>query len=205
VRIGIAHHLGWAVAVTIDDDHEVRDRRRIELIEPGLPVAPIHHEGGPWEEHRTGPELDDEALAALVREVLAGTRRATAAALDELVAVLDAPVSSLSVAAWPEAFPTELSVLRRVPHEAKADSIRYRQVLAEAATERGWAVHRFEPRTVEAQAVALLGPRAEDVLHGPRRRLGPPWAKDHRLAVAAAVVAGVAGVAGAAGVDRASS
>jgi len=42
--MGIAHHLGWAVAVTASAGHEVVDRRRIELIEPGLPAAPVEHE-----------------------------------------------------------------------------------------------------------------------------------------------------------------
>jgi hypothetical protein len=45
MRLGIAHHFGWAVAVTASADHRVVDRRRIELIEPGVPTAPIHHEG----------------------------------------------------------------------------------------------------------------------------------------------------------------
>ena len=62
--MGIAHHLGWAVAVTASADHAVVDRRRIELIEPGLPAAPIHHEGGPHLMHRSAEPLDDEALAA---------------------------------------------------------------------------------------------------------------------------------------------
>jgi hypothetical protein len=30
MRLGIADHLGWAVAVTASSDHEVVDRRRIE-------------------------------------------------------------------------------------------------------------------------------------------------------------------------------
>ena len=42
--MGIAHHLGWAVAVTASAGHDVVDRRRIELIEPGMPAAPIEHE-----------------------------------------------------------------------------------------------------------------------------------------------------------------
>lgn len=44
MRVGIADHLGWAVAVTASEDHEVLDRRRIELVEPGLTAAPIHYE-----------------------------------------------------------------------------------------------------------------------------------------------------------------
>jgi hypothetical protein len=55
MRVGIAHHLGWAVAVTASADHQVVDRRRIDLIEPGMPTAPIHHEGKP---------LDDSTLLA---------------------------------------------------------------------------------------------------------------------------------------------
>jgi hypothetical protein len=79
MRLGIAHHLGWAVAVTASADHQVVDRRRIELIEPGMPAAPIH-------------------------------------------------------------------------------------------------------------ATRTLGPQADDVLRGPRATLGPPWSKDHRMALAATIV-----------------
>jgi hypothetical protein len=35
MRLGIADHLGWAIAVTTSASHEVIDRRRIELIESG--------------------------------------------------------------------------------------------------------------------------------------------------------------------------
>lgn len=114
LRLGIAHHYGWAVAVTATADHEVVDRRRMELLGPGLPATPIHH-------------------------------------------------------------------------ESRADSVMYRQVLADLAAERGWAVHRFDGRTVEADARAFLGDRADEVLLGPRARLGAPWSKDHRIALAATV------------------
>jgi hypothetical protein len=42
---------------------------------------------------------------------------------------------------------------------------------------------------VVGQASALLGARADDVLHAPRARLGPSWTNDHRVALAAAIVA----------------
>ena len=44
VRLGIADHLGWAVAVTAGAEPSVVDRRRIELVEPGVSAAPIHYE-----------------------------------------------------------------------------------------------------------------------------------------------------------------
>ncbi|MBX3285332.1 MAG: hypothetical protein KF703_08330 [Actinobacteria bacterium] len=189
MRVGIAHHLGWAVAVTADADHRVVDRRRIELVEAGRPAAPIHHEGGAWPMHQTGPPLDDDALAALAAEVRASVVRMTGAALDELADAVPDPIASISLRDWDE-LPADIATLRQVPHEAKADSVMYREVLADAAAARGWAVHRFTAKDVEAEAARLLGDRAHDVLHGPRAELGPPWAKDHRQALAAAVLAG---------------
>jgi hypothetical protein len=181
VRLGIAHHLGWAVAVTAAADHRVVDRRRIELIEPGMASAPIHHEGKP---------LDDDALAALVVRVRASVVRATSASLDELATALPEPIVSMSLRAWPPDFPDDLAVQRRVPYEARADSVMYRQVIAELARARGWHVHFYDAKDVEARAVSTLGERADEVLFGPRAALGPPWAKDHRMALAATVLAG---------------
>jgi hypothetical protein len=68
--------------------------------------------------------------------------------------------------------------------------VMYRQVLDDAARARGWAVHFFDAADVEGRAAAVLGDRADEVLNGPRVRLGAPWAKDHRVALAATVLAG---------------
>jgi hypothetical protein len=190
MRLGIAHHLGWAVAVTASADHAVVDRRRMELIEPGLPTAPIHHEGGPHELHRSGEPLDDHELATLVADVRASVLRATAAALNELATALPEPIVSMSLRAWPADFPEDIAVQRRAPYESHADSVMYRQVLAELADARGWEVHRFDAKHVEREAARILGDRADEVLQGPRKTLGPPWSKDHRMALAATVVIG---------------
>jgi hypothetical protein len=181
VRVGIAHHLGWAVAVTASAGHVVVDRRRIELIEPGMPTAPVEHEA---------QVLGRDASARLVAEVRAASLRATAASLDLLAAALPGPVVSVSVRAWPPDFPDDIAVQRRPPYASRADSVMYCQVLAECAHMRGWAVHLFDARAVEAQAARILGTQAGEVLHGPRAALGPPWTKDHRVALAATIVAG---------------
>jgi hypothetical protein len=180
VYLGIAHHLGWAVAVTASADHTVVDRRRIELIEPGMPRAPIHHEGKP---------LGDMAAARLVAEVRASAARASSAALDELAAAPPEPIVSMSLRAWPADFPADIAVQRRVPYESRADSVMYRQVLAELAHARGWKVMVYNAKDVEAEAIGILAERAHEVLHGPRATLGPPWSKDHRTALAATVLA----------------
>jgi hypothetical protein len=181
MRLGIAHHFGWAVAVTASADHQVVDRRQIELVEPGTPSAPIHNEGR---------LLDDAALAALVVKVRASAVRAASASLDRLASELPEPIVSMSLRSWPLDFPDDIAVQRRVPYESRADSVMYRQVLAELAHARGWAVHLYDGRAVERQAVGVLGGRAGEVLHGPRATLGPPWGKDHRMALAATIMAG---------------
>jgi hypothetical protein len=181
VRVGIADHFGWAIAVTASADHDVVDRRRIELVEPGVACAPIHHEG---------KGLDDAGAAALVAEVRASIGRAAGTSLDALAADLPEPVASIALRTWSSDFPTDIAVQRRVPYEARADAIMYRQVLAELAEARGWPVHLYSAKEVVAQASARLADRAEDILDGPRARLGPPWTKDHRVALAAAIVSG---------------
>jgi hypothetical protein len=189
MRLGIAHHYGWGVAVTASADYMVVDRRRIELIERGIPSAPIHHEGGPHLLHRSGEPLDDNGLAALVVDVRASVIRAASAALDELGTSLPEPIDTISLRSWPANFPEDIAVQRRVPYESRADSVMYCQVLAELARERGWVVHTYEAKTVEEDAIRILGERASEVLHGPRATLGPPWSKDHRMALAATIVA----------------
>jgi hypothetical protein len=181
MRVGIADHLGWAVAVTASADHEVVDRRRIELIEPGLSAAPIHYESA---------RLGVAETAALVAAVRASVARAASAALDELAGALAAPVLSISLRAWPLDFPDDIAVQRRVPYEARADAIMYRQELSELARARDWDVHLYDAKAVVGQAVSLLAGRAEEVLERPRATLGPPWTKDHRVALGAAIVAG---------------
>lgn len=124
MRLGIADHLGWAVAVTASADYEVVDRRRIGLVEPGLSPAPIHYES---------TRLDVAATAALVVKVRASIVRATWAAFDDIANALPEPLVSISLRTWPMDFPEDIAVQRRAPYEARADAIMYRQVLAELA------------------------------------------------------------------------
>jgi hypothetical protein len=189
MRLGIAHHFGWAVAVTASSDFEVIDRRRVELIEPDLPAAPIHHEGGTHALHGTDVVLPDDGLEALVQRVRAAVTREASAALDELQAAIPEPITVLALRAWPPDFPEDIAVQRRPPYESRADSVMYCRLLGQLASDRGWALSTYDARTVESEAARLLGDRAKDVLHGPRTTLGPPWSKDHRMALAATILA----------------
>jgi hypothetical protein len=102
---------------------------------------------------------------------------------------LPEPIVSMSLRYWPPDFPDDVAVQRRAPYASSADSVMYRQVLAELAHARGWAVHLYDAKDVESRARRRLGARADDVLHP---ALGPPWTRDHRMALAATVVSGPA-------------
>ncbi len=132
MRVGIADHLGWAVIVAASEEqHQVVDRRRIALVEPGLSPAPIHHESR---------RLDLAATEALVASVRTSIARTAAAALDDLAAVLPAPIRLISLRAWPLDLPADIAVQRRPPYEARADAVMYRQESAELADARSWDV-----------------------------------------------------------------
>jgi hypothetical protein len=181
MRLGIADHFGWAVAVTADAGHGVVDRRRIELVEPGVCAAPMHYESA---------RLDVAATTALVAEVRASIARAASAAFDALASEVQQAIESISLRHWPANFPDDIATQRRKPYEARADAIMYRKVLAELAQARGWDVHFYDAKTVVAEADRILGDRTKAVLDSPRAVLGSPWTKDHRTALAATVVAG---------------
>src|SRR4051794_24455455 len=83
-------------------------------------------------------------------------------------------------------FPRDVATQRRAPYEARADAVMYRQLMAELAQDRGRQGHLYDARAVEGQAARLLG---DNVLRRPRAQLGPPWTKDHRVALAATIVA----------------
>jgi hypothetical protein len=180
MHVGIADHLGWAIAVTASGDHEVVDRRRIELVGPGVSAAPIHYESR---------HLDVAATDALVAQVRASVARAASAALHELADALPGTVRSISLRAWPLNFPDDIAVQRRAPYEARADAIMYRQELSEVAHARGWEVNVYDAKAVVDQAIRMLAERADEVLNGPRATIGPPWTRDHRVALAATILA----------------
>ena len=136
-----------------------------------MPPAPIEHDA---------QGLSRAAAVALIADVRASVERATTAALDDLEASVGAPIATVALRTWPADFPDDIDVLRRAPYDARADAVMYRQVLADVAQARGWAVHLYDAKALGDAAARLDRHRAS---------LGPPWTKDHRVALAAALEA----------------
>jgi hypothetical protein len=171
---GIADHAGWAVVVCVANGEAI-DRRRIELLEPGLPSMPYHHNA------QGLPADEAEALIARVR-------RSAALHAANALAALPANVHAIAIRKRP---PLPATVTERIASyyaQTRADGVMYRDVLAEAALTRGWSVIEYETNTVFREAAQAL--RLDDIsvrLDEIGKALGPPWQKDHRLAAAAAM------------------
>ena len=164
---GIADHCGWAVVVCVADG-EVVDRRRIELIEPGLPSLPHHHEA---------QALPMDEAVALVERVRASAAACARRALETL------PPGVVGIAIrrrWPLP-PTIPERITNYRAQTMADSVMYREALAHAARGLSWFVSEYDAKTVQEG----LSARLDEI----GKALGPPWRQDHRVAAAAAIVA----------------
>ena len=179
---GIYDHCGWAVVVCVAGS-EIIDRRRIELVEPGLPWLPHHSEG---------QRMPIDEAVALVERVRASAALCAKRALDEL----PPNVNAIAIRKNPTLPPTVSERITNYWANARADGVMYRNVLAEAADARGWSVSEYETKTVFAEAAAVLGiENIDGRMKEYAKILGKPWTQDHRLATAAAIVAASSSVA----------
>jgi hypothetical protein len=192
--VGVAENGSSAVLVTVAHDGRLLDRRRIELIERGLPSHPHHHQGS-WAVGRylktAGAHRPSLAEAvALVDRVRASAARGAREGLEALAAGVPMPVAGISLRVCPELPLTTEERIADNRAQTMADSVMYRQALATAAEALGWSVHWYDRERVYRDAATTLGREDIDaVLHAMGRSLGPPWQATHKLAAAAAIAA----------------
>lgn len=176
--IGVSDHGGWAVLVTAAGDGTLLDRRRVELVDEGLPRIPHHSEG---------QRLPLDQAVELVERVRASAERHAALALDA-VATAVPRILGVALRRCPQLPPTVAERIRDYRAQNVADWVMYRRALAAAAAARSWPVHWFEAKSVWGAARQALGVESLDAhFLQVRKAVGPPWNQDHRLAMAAAV------------------
>ncbi len=185
--IGISDHGGWAVLVTAASDGTLLDRRRVELVDEGLPKIPHHSEA---------QRLPLHEAVAMVERVQASAEWHAKLVLDAVATTLPTRVRIRGVALrqCPALPPTIAERIQDYRAQNNADWVMYRKALAGAAEARGWAVRWYDAKKVlDAASEALRVSRSIDDLDAHflqlRRSVGPPWSKDHKLAMAAAIVA----------------
>lgn len=178
--VGVSDHGGWAVLVTVAGDGMLVDRRRVALVAEDLPKLPHHSEG---------QRLPVNEAVELVERVRVSAERYAVLALD----ALSLAVPHVLGIALRKCQPLPSTVAERIKDyraQNVADWVMYRKVLASAAEARGWLVHWYDAKKVLGAAGEALGVENFDAhFHQLRGTLGPPWDKDHKLAMAAAIVA----------------
>jgi hypothetical protein len=188
--LAVSEHTGWAYFVCVsarDGRPFVVSRRRITLIDGGLPTQPY--------EHDTRALAPDEA-EALIAEVRKSVEKSTNAAIGRLVDEVSGehPVAALAIRKPPfEKLPaTVAAVHASYPVLCAADGMLYNLAIRKAAKRLGLEVQLFRRGDENAAAAAALevSPEAvEEFVTTSGRPSGPPWTVEHRRAYAAAIAA----------------
>jgi hypothetical protein len=177
--IGVSDHGGWAVLVTVALDGTLLDRRRVELVGEGLPKIPVHSQC---------QRLPLEEAVELVERVRVSAEKHSVLALDA-VAMTVPHILGIALRKCPQLPPTIAERIKDYRAQNVADWVMYRKALASAAEARDWPVHWYDAKSVLGAARQAL--RVENLdahFLQVRRAVGPPWDKDHKLAMAAAIV-----------------
>lgn len=185
--LGVAEHAGWAHVVCVaarDHVPVVIDRRRVTLIDPGLPTQPYHHEA------RAMKEDDADALIARVRgSVTARTADALQHVLDDLAPTHMVVALAIRRPPFADLPPTVAQVLESYPLMCAADGMMYQLALCHAARELELDVQQCRRGDEAARAADQLGvtPQEIEAFIERSRPSGPPWTQEHRRAYAAGI------------------
>jgi hypothetical protein len=178
--IGVSDHGGWAVLVTAARDGTLLDRRRVELVGEGLPKIPHHSEA---------QRLPIDQAVDLVERVRVSAEKHAVLALDAVTMAVPR-IIGIALRKCPDLPPTIAERIKDYYAQNNADWVMYRRALAFAAEARGWPVHWYDAKSVLAAAGQALRVDSLDAhFLQVRKAVGPPWNNDHRLAMAAAIVA----------------
>jgi hypothetical protein len=165
----------------------VIERRRVTLIDPGLPKMPYEHESIGMK------EAEASALIARVRRSIAAR---TTLALQRVVTELPPTYSAVAIAIRKPPFPELPGTVRAVRKsyrlQCAADGMMYQLAICGAARQLGLEVHLCRRGDEMAQAALSLDvtPReVEEFVIGRGRPAGPPWTQELRRAYAAGIAA----------------
>lgn len=188
--VSVAEHTGWAHLVCVSargNVPEVVERRRVTLIERGLPTQPY--------EHDTRAMREDEAMD-LVARVNESVSACTARALERVVSELAPTCTVVGLAIRKPPFPSipksVAAVHASYPLLCSADGMMYQQAICRAARRLKLAVQlckRGEENARAAEQLAVTPEEVDAFVAGSGRPAGPPWTQEHRRAFAAGMAA----------------
>jgi hypothetical protein len=188
--VSAAEHAGWAHFVCVAAPGNVPaviERRRVTLIDAGLPTLPYHHDS-------VGMREDEaNALIARVRQSIAAS---ASRALQDMVTDLAPGYAVIALAIRKPPFPelpgTIAAVWQSYRLQCAADGMLYQLALCRAARDLGLQVHQCDRGEEIARAAARLQVSPDEMeafVSGAGRPSGPPWTQEHRRAYAAGIAA----------------
>jgi hypothetical protein len=188
--VSVAEHAGWAYVICVAASGLVPvviARRRVTLIDPGLPTMPYEHES-------VGMKEDEaDALIARVRRSIAA--RATLA-LQRVVTDLSPAHAAVALAIREPPFSALPRTVREVHRsyrlQCAADGLLYHTAICHAARQLGLEVRlcrRGDETARAAESLAVTPGEVEAFVTGCGRPAGPPWTQEHRRAYAAGIAA----------------
>lgn len=187
--LGVEDHYAWANLVSVavsPGGIVVLDRRRVELLDAGLPEAPYHHDT-----LHMDPAAAEELVATVRASAFRHARAAWSAVLDAL-APARCRAMAIRIPPLPALPATVAQVHASTNVTNRADGMLYHQALVDAATQHNIGVVEFDKAVVmgaAAKALGVTGAALQRDLKALGKTLGPPWRTGHMQACAGAVVA----------------
>lgn len=188
--VSVAEHAGWAHVISVAASGLVPvviTRRRVTLIDPGLPTMPYEHESVGMK------EAEANALIARVRRSVAAR---TTLALQRVVTELSPTYAAVALAIRKPPFPELPGDVRAVRKsyrlQCAADGMLYQLAICHAARQLGLEVQlyrRGDEAAGAAQSLGVTPGEVEEFVTGRGRPAGPPWTQEHRRAYAAGIAA----------------
>jgi hypothetical protein len=186
--VSVAEHTGWAHLVCVAAPGRVPaviDRRRVTLIDDGVPRQPYEHDSTAMRE--------DEA-DALIAEVRGAIAARTSEALTRVVTELARSYTIVGLAIRKPPFAdlpgTVAAVRESYRLQCAADGMLYQRAICRAARQLGLDVHMYRRGEEMASAAEALGVSLREVeafVTRAGRPVGPPWTEEHRRAYAAGI------------------
>ena len=187
--VGVWEHNGWAVFVTIGvevGEPLILDRRRVELLSPGLPSQPYHHET---------MKMPAAEAQVLVNQVRADAIVQAKSGIEKLFDDLDLNTWRLDILTVREpaiaALPAKISEVHTNQRALyAADGMIYHDALVAAATERQMDVvlfHKNDVLQICCDRLDCGADELEEILLQFGKDVGSPWQKEHQMAAAAAI------------------
>jgi len=186
--VSVAEHAGWAHVVCVaarGNTPEVIERRRVTLIEAGLPTLPYHHD-------TIGMREDD--ANALIARVQRSIAECTARELHGVVSDLAPAYAVVALAIREPVFPalpeSVATVWQSYRLQCAADGVMYQLALCRAARDLGLEVHlcrRGQEAGCAAEQLGVTTDVIESFVSSNGRPSGPPWTEEHRRAYAAGI------------------